>query len=205
MQFKTSDSDTLQDLLSILDDDRRALAFWNIYKIYLKKTYSSPEEDKQRMNKFIDNLRKIWTANDKYRRGLQSYNLEMNKFGDMEEKEFLATYTGLKMVTNNVNNEVNVQPDLGAGETETPGSNADKDETEAPGMKLPVRGTKTNESNTDKLNHEDAAFTRKKRALIVPDHIDYRPLLRPIENQLKCGCVLKQNVFLWNIFLFFFC
>ena len=52
----TKVSKKLQDKLEVLKDNKYAIKLWKLYKKYYRKNYTSPDEEKERLGKFIDNL-----------------------------------------------------------------------------------------------------------------------------------------------------
>lgn len=59
------------------------------------KTYTESEK-LFRYGKFLVNYLFIQSHNKRFAQGLESYDLAVNKFADLDRKEFKATYTGLK-------------------------------------------------------------------------------------------------------------
>lgn len=58
------------------------------------KTYENETEEKQRFNNFIENLNFINEHNERFKQGIESYELGMNKNCDLSDKE-LSTVDGL--------------------------------------------------------------------------------------------------------------
>ncbi|CAF1002286.1 unnamed protein product [Adineta steineri] len=88
-------SKKLQNKLDVLKDSKVAIKLWKIYKKYYHKNYTTAGEEKERLGKFIDNLKLIIQANTNFEKGLKSFNLQLNQYGDMNLEEFRAKLTGL--------------------------------------------------------------------------------------------------------------
>ncbi|MCK0538909.1 C1 family peptidase [Alcanivorax quisquiliarum] len=67
---------------------------WTKFKATYNKTYSSANEENDRMEIFLDNKNRIDKHNQLYKNGLVSYTMGVNKFSDMTETEFRSFYTG---------------------------------------------------------------------------------------------------------------
>ncbi|XP_075750661.1 cathepsin L1-like [Rhipicephalus microplus] len=63
-------------------------AQWAEFKATYRKSYGSVEEEWFRQKVFLDNRYMIAKHNERYARGLVSYQLKMNQFGDMLQQEF---------------------------------------------------------------------------------------------------------------------
>ncbi|CAF4844417.1 unnamed protein product [Rotaria socialis] len=61
----------------------------------LEKEYESADEEQQRIEKFIVNLKIIIKENVRFNDGVKSFKLHMNRFGDMDLSEFRKKMTGL--------------------------------------------------------------------------------------------------------------
>jgi len=61
---------------------------WRDFKRTHNKTYDSSEEEAARFHIYIDNHRKIQDHNEEYKAGRKSYEMAINKFGDMSGGEF---------------------------------------------------------------------------------------------------------------------
>lgn len=70
---------------------------WTQFKKIVKRNYQEDEE-KQRYKIFMNNLNKIEEHNEMYRENLLSYNMDMNQFGDLTEREFLEIMFGYTRV-----------------------------------------------------------------------------------------------------------
>jgi cathepsin L len=73
-------------------DIRQAFERWIVEH---GKTYTE-EEKVFRYGKFMTNYLFIQHHNSRFDQGLEQYDLAVNKFADLDRKEFKATYTGLK-------------------------------------------------------------------------------------------------------------
>ncbi|XP_047102105.1 cathepsin L [Schistocerca piceifrons] len=73
---------------------------WNTFKLKHGKKYLSPIEEKFRMKIFMENKKRIAQHNAAFERGEVSYQLELNKFGDLLAHEFGATYNGFNKTRN---------------------------------------------------------------------------------------------------------
>ncbi|CAK1585070.1 unnamed protein product [Parnassius mnemosyne] len=67
---------------------------WNAFKMEHNKQYDSEVEDKFRMKIYAENKHKIAKHNQKFARGLVTYRLKQNKYGDMLHHEFVHTMNG---------------------------------------------------------------------------------------------------------------
>ena len=56
---------------------------WQSWKTFHGKSYDSHQEETFRMKVFVENSRLIAKHNSEFARGLHSYTLKMNMFGDM--------------------------------------------------------------------------------------------------------------------------
>ncbi|GAB6027591.1 hypothetical protein CHUAL_001834 [Chamberlinius hualienensis] len=74
---------------------------FNLFKIQYRKTYKDKNEEQYRMKIFNENKLIIATHNQKYRKGLVTYEMGINKFGDLLHHEFVELMNGYK------NNSVN--------------------------------------------------------------------------------------------------
>lgn len=59
-----------------------------------KKNYESEIEDRFRMKIYAENKHKIAKHNQRFQKGLVSYELKQNKYGDMLHHEFVHTMNG---------------------------------------------------------------------------------------------------------------
>ncbi|XP_037827744.1 crustapain-like, partial [Lucilia sericata] len=73
---------------------------WLSFKSKYGKKYRNALEDTQRFVNFKKNLFKIKQHNQRYEQGLESYEMSLNAFSDMDLKEMQRTYMGLKMPKN---------------------------------------------------------------------------------------------------------
>jgi len=66
------------------------------FKVEFGKAYFDDKDEQYRKEIFAQNLRKIQTHNDEASRGVHTYTMAMNEFGDLTAEEFKARYTGYK-------------------------------------------------------------------------------------------------------------
>jgi len=72
------------------------LPAWNTFKQTHGKTYATQEEEIARFNIFVENQRAIDAHNEEFKAGKHTFQLAMNKFGDMTNEEFRTTMNGYK-------------------------------------------------------------------------------------------------------------
>lgn len=70
---------------------------WDLYKTQYAKKYETEIEDRYRMKVFMENKHKINMHNKLYERGVVSYKLSMNHYGDLFHHEFLERMNGYRM------------------------------------------------------------------------------------------------------------
>ncbi|GAB6027585.1 hypothetical protein CHUAL_001828 [Chamberlinius hualienensis] len=73
---------------------------FNLFKLQYGKTYKDREEEQYRMDIYINNRLSIATHNQRYYQGLVTFEMGMNKFGDLLIHEVSAKMSGLKSATN---------------------------------------------------------------------------------------------------------
>ncbi|GAB6027588.1 hypothetical protein CHUAL_001831 [Chamberlinius hualienensis] len=73
---------------------------FNLFKLQYGKTYKDREEEQYRMDIYINNRLSIATHNQRYHQGLVTFEMGMNKFGDLLEHEFAAIMNGFKSASN---------------------------------------------------------------------------------------------------------
>jgi hypothetical protein len=216
----TKASKKLQDKLEVLKDSKHALKIWKLYKRYYKRNYSTPEEEKERFGKFIDNLKLIVQENFRFDEGVKSFKLQLNQFGDMSLEEFRQKLTGLnadgegeKPAGEVVEEEINqrmkrflvdsvkkkvkdkIKKKLSPGKSR-PGSSGmyyqDGYYPSGGSGYYPSGGTRINPS-----------AKRPTSRLATKATVDYRQYMNPIENQGRCGLVfIFRNVFVFLIMIF---
>ncbi|CAF2595625.1 unnamed protein product [Rotaria sp. Silwood2] len=191
-------SKKLQSKLDVLKDNKHAIRLWKMYKKYYKKNYATPEEEKERLGKFIDNLKLIIQENFNFDKGLKSFKLQLNQFGDMSLDEFRRNLTGLN-------------PD-GQGE-KPPGENLEQNTNQRirrflmdslqkkikkkikdklmPGRK-PSSSSGTYQPGYYQPGHYSSGtrintVTRRPTSGLSKAAVDYREYMNPIENQGRCG------------------
>lgn len=200
----TKVSKKLQDKLEVLKDNKYALKLWKLYKRFYHKNYSTPEEEKERLGKFLDNLKIIIQENFRFDEGLKSFKLQLNQFGDMSLDEFRRKLTGLNAD--------------GQGET-PPGEvreGQDNEETHerirrffVDSVKKKIK-KKIKEKINEKLSpgtHSSGSSStyyssgtrrtpsakRPVSAKVSKAAVDYQQYMNPVENQGRCGLV---NIFI---------
>ena len=166
----------LQDKLEILKDNKYALKLWRLYTKYYHRTYSTFEEENERFAKFINNLKLIIKENLRYDKGLKSFRLQLNEFGDMSLDEFRQKLTGLN-------------PD-GRGES---GDGEILDRRRNPRIKRFLLDTIAEKiGNKIKKKVKEKISYRRRRPKYrgaAKGTIDYRRYMNPVENQGRCGFV----------------
>lgn len=80
---------------------------WDLFKTQYSKGYASEIEDKFRLKVFMDNKHKIASHNKRFQNNEESYELEMNHFGDLLHHEFVKTMNGYKHSLKAVSGEFN--------------------------------------------------------------------------------------------------
>ncbi|GAB6027587.1 hypothetical protein CHUAL_001830 [Chamberlinius hualienensis] len=73
---------------------------FNLFKLQYGKTYKDREEEQYRMDIYINNRLSIASHNQRYHQGLVTFEMGMNKFGDLLEHEFAAIMNGFKSASN---------------------------------------------------------------------------------------------------------
>nr|XP_053644273.1 digestive cysteine proteinase 2-like [Cherax quadricarinatus] len=69
---------------------------WQEFKDKYNKQYETVEEETYRKKIFEENLQYIEDVNRKYEKGEVSYNLNMNKFGDLTAEELKSIMNGYR-------------------------------------------------------------------------------------------------------------
>ncbi|WP_348243272.1 hypothetical protein, partial [Salmonella enterica] len=69
---------------------------WDSFKLTHGKAYSSAKEELYRKTIFESNLKFVAEHNERFRKGQVTFNVAMNRFGDMTTEEFVAQMTGLQ-------------------------------------------------------------------------------------------------------------
>ncbi|XP_074111599.1 cathepsin L [Cotesia typhae] len=94
---------------------------WNTFKIQHKKQYENDVEEGFRMKIYMDNKHKIAQHNAKYEKGLVSYKLAINKFGDMLHHDFIRMMNGFnKTIDRNLRSTLQRSGGLTRGATFIP-------------------------------------------------------------------------------------
>jgi len=197
-------SKKLQNKLEVLKDNKYAIKLWKLYKKYYHKNYTTAEEEKERLGKFIDNLKIIIQENFRFDEGVKSFKLQLNQFGDMNLEEFRQKLTGL---------EVDGQGEKAPGEvleeqTEQRmkrflvDSIKKKIKKKIKDKLSPGRSNPSNSGMYDTSGYSPSgtrvnpSAKRPTSRLAAKGTVDYRQYMNPIENQGRCGLVffyLKSN------------
>ncbi|XP_068209632.1 digestive cysteine proteinase 2-like isoform X2 [Palaemon carinicauda] len=69
---------------------------WEDFKLTHGKAYTNAKEDLYRKVVFENNLKSIEEHNERFRKGEVTFDMAMNKFGDLTTDEFVAHMTGLR-------------------------------------------------------------------------------------------------------------
>ena len=203
----TKVSKKLQDKLDVLKDNKYALKLWKMYKKFYHKNYTTKEEEKERLGKFIDNLKLIIQENFRFDEGIKSFKMSLNQFGDMNLDEFRKKLTGL--------NE-DGQGEKPAGEVvdESAREPADDDQMHERFKRFLVDSIKkkvkdkikkklspgqNRPSNAGMYGGQSGMYPSGTRVnpsarrpasrLAAKAAVDYRQYMNPIENQGRCGFV----------------
>ncbi|WP_316572628.1 C1 family peptidase, partial [Klebsiella pneumoniae] len=74
---------------------------WEGFKLTHGKAYSNAKEELYRKTVFENHLKNIEAHNARFQKGEVTFNLAMNKFGDLTTEEFVAQMTGLRKQESN--------------------------------------------------------------------------------------------------------
>jgi len=77
---------------------------WEKWKSYHNKVYSTEEEDKIRMNIFMNRKKKVLEHNNLYQEGKTSYSMKMSHFGDLLDHELDNVFQRYNLNKNNKTN-----------------------------------------------------------------------------------------------------
>jgi hypothetical protein len=200
-------SKKLQDKLEVLKDSKSALKLWKMYKKYYKKNYTSSEEEKERLGKFIDNLKLIIQENFRFDEGLKSFKLSLNQFGDMDLQEFRQKLTGLntdgqgeKPGSEIIEQENNEQENNERRKRFLVDSITNKIKKK---IKKKLSPGKTRPDNSGMYDNSGytPSYTRinpgakRPTSRLTKGTVDYRQYMNPIENQGRCGFVFRSRIF----------
>jgi hypothetical protein len=200
----TKVSKKLQDKLDVLKDNKYAIKLWKLYKKYYHKNYSTPDEEKERLGKFLDNLKLIIQENFRFDEGAKSFKLQLNQFGDMNLDEFRQKLTGLN---------ADGQGEKASGEViQSPTTERIKRflvDSIKKKIKKKLSFGKKRPSNSGMYITPGSSGTRLNPSARRPTSrlsskaaVDYRQYMNPIENQGRCGLVLF--LFLKHMYISFF-
>lgn len=70
---------------------------WESFKSQYNKEYESSEEERYRLNVFMENSLEIAKHNEMYSRNEVTYEVGLNEYSDMTHEEFLAQMNGLNI------------------------------------------------------------------------------------------------------------
>jgi len=196
-------SKKLQDKLEVLKDSKTAMRLWKLYKKYYHRNYSTSEEEKERLGKFLDNLKLIIQENFRFDEGIKSFKLQLNQFGDMNLEEFRQKLTGLNQD--------------GQGE-KPPGEIIEQEETNqrikrflvdsvkkrvkdkikkklSPGKSRPSNsGMFYQDGYRPSGTYVNPSAKRPVTRLSSKATVDYRQYMNPVENQGSCGWVFFSKI-----------
>nr|BAC65418.1 cathepsin L [Pandalus borealis] len=79
-----------------------AASEWENFKLTHAKVYTHGKEDLYRRSIFENNQKVVEEHNERFRQGLVTFDLKMNRFGDMTTEEFVSQMTGLNKVERTV-------------------------------------------------------------------------------------------------------
>jgi hypothetical protein len=201
-------SKKLQDKLEVLKDSKTAMKLWKLYKKYYKRNYSSPEEEKERLGKFLDNLKLIIQENFRFDEGLKSFKLQLNQFGDMNLEEFRQKLTGLnedgqgeKPPGEIVEEETNQRIKRFLYDTVKKKVKDKIKKKLSPGKSRPDNsGMYHQDGYHPSGTYVNPSASRPETRSSSKGTVDYRQYMNPVENQGRCGLVF----FFLQKFLFFF-
>jgi hypothetical protein len=174
-------SKKIQDKLEVLKDSKLTFELWKIYKSFYQKVYATDDEEKQRCRKFIDNLKMIVRENLRFDKGVKSFKLHMNQFGDMDLEEFQKKWGGLKMDDKEEN--ITSEP------MEIKNINKTRRCKRLLTDSIKKKIKKIKDYFGNKTNQTCASTFRnifKSKSNSLNETIDYRPYMNPVENQGNC-------------------
>ncbi|CAF1256586.1 unnamed protein product [Adineta ricciae] len=177
-----------QHKLEILKDNKIVLKLWNHYKNSYHKVYQSVSEEKDRLEKFIGNLKFIIKENLRFEKGVKSFKLHLNEFGDMNLSEMRQKMTGLRVDYYVKSLSIHQRPKRFLFDSVKKKINKFKDK-----IKKKLRpGKGRNDSNT--FDGSDRSTRRTTTKRVSASKIDYRPYMNPIVNQGQCGSCYAFSV-----------
>jgi hypothetical protein len=192
----TKASKKLQDKLDVLKDNKYAIKLWKLYKKYYHKNYSTPDEEKERLAKFIDNLKLIIKENFHFDNGTKSFKLQLNQYGDMNIDEFRKKLTGLNP---------DGQGEKPSGEVVEAGTNyrfrrflvdtiTNKIKKKIKKKLSPGKSRPGNSGMYDQPGYHPSGMhvnpsAKRPTSRLAKGAVDYTQYMNPIENQGRCGLV----------------
>ncbi|CAF3845536.1 unnamed protein product [Rotaria magnacalcarata] len=191
----TKISKKLQDKLEVLKDNKYAIKLWKLYKKYYRKNYTSPDEEKERLGKFIDNLKIIIQENFRFDEGLKSFKLQLNQYGDMNLDEFRKTLTGLnedgqgeKPAGDNIEQQMNQRMRRFLVDSVKKKIKKKLKEKLIPGYKKPSSSSKYSGAGYYASGTRINTITKRPTSPVAAKGtVDYRQYMNPVENQGRCG------------------
>jgi hypothetical protein len=174
--------------IELLEDSKIVLKLWGYYKRFYQKEYETMDEDKDRLRKFTHNLKHIIRENVRFDKGIKSFRLHLNHFGDMDLPEFRKKMTGLKtdrsvylkslsierrkrFLLDSLKKKIKKVKDKFNKKL-----HPEKDRTDDSGYEPNQPVTRTNKITKRSTTTASSQST-----------VDYRPYMNPIENQGQCG------------------
>jgi plasmid maintenance system killer protein len=200
-------SKKLQAKLEVLKDSKSAMKLWKLYKKYYKKNYTDPEEEKERLGKFIDNLKLIIQENFRFDEGLKSFKLQLNQFGDMNLEEFRQKLTGLNADGQGEKPPGEVLEEKPQGEVFEEENNQRMKRFLVDSIKNKIKNKIKKKLSPGKSRPSDSGMyvdpsshyssgtrinpsaKRPTSRLASKGTVDYRQYMNPVENQGRCGLV----------------
>lgn len=65
---------------------------WSEFKMKFNRTYS-PDEEPKRLEVFKANIETIKAHNERYEKGLESFKIGINRYGDLTYEEIISIHT----------------------------------------------------------------------------------------------------------------
>jgi len=86
--------DTEQSRTNYLRSHWSVEQLWDAWKHVYRKEYTSEYEEQRRYKIFVEKYNNVIQHNELYRKGLVSYDIELNRFSDMPSMEVKAAFNG---------------------------------------------------------------------------------------------------------------
>jgi hypothetical protein len=186
----TKVSTKLEHKLEVLKNNKVVLKLWNNFKNFYRKQYQADDEEKERLGKFTENLKIIIKENFRFDRGMKSFKLHLNQFGDMDLSEVRQKMTGLNSDGTAYIKSLSIQRQkrflFDSVEKKI------KKVKDKINKKLHPGKNQTYNSDTDVVPGQPVTRINKitRRPTTTPTSVstvDYRPYMNPILNQGQCG------------------